>query len=196
MSQFLALMFGALACILCIIFAFQNPTTQGLSNEKNIATIFSVVALLVSIGNLYFTFFWHHEDLRLYLRFRDPLQVGTDKLDISYLFTNVGDRSVLVEDIGVLIFFRNAVSLYNPSREFDACATPYLYGQIDIQRFAPPQYRDIGTNMKDHSFLMIYKPTDIYIDGTSVVFSSATIENNKVRSIAATFDATPTNWDK
>ena len=45
MEQFIILLLGALAAILTLIFAFQNTA---ISNESRIATILSIVALVVA----------------------------------------------------------------------------------------------------------------------------------------------------
>src|ERR1700680_3129215 len=105
MTLFLVVLLGAIACILAGILASQDTSLLSFT------TIISCIALLVSMANSYFTFFWDHENLRLYLRFRDPLQVGTDKIDLTYFFTNLGDRAILVEDLAILQFTLNAHSL-------------------------------------------------------------------------------------
>jgi hypothetical protein len=66
-----------------------------------LALFVALAALLWSGANTFFTFFWHPEDLRVYLHFPTPLQVGTDTLEVNYLFTNMGNQAALIEDVAM-----------------------------------------------------------------------------------------------
>ena len=55
--------------------------------------------------------------------------MGTDKIDLTYFFTNLGDRAILVEDLAILQFTLNAHSLYNPTPEQSISARAKLITQ-------------------------------------------------------------------
>ena len=83
-AQLGIVLLGAFALMLVIALALQPWKNQ--ERTPILALAVAVAALLWSGANTFFTFFWHPEDLRVYLRFPKPLQVGTDTLNYSPKF--------------------------------------------------------------------------------------------------------------
>src|SRR5580704_1580608 len=103
----------------CIRGALVKKTGRGdiARREQPIATrqkpstaiVISVVALIWSMANTYFTFFWHPQDLRVYFRFPAPAaQVGTNTLNVNYIMSNMGNQAVLIEDVGIYELWINS----------------------------------------------------------------------------------------
>jgi hypothetical protein len=98
-AQLVLLLLGAFTLMLVIALASQPWKNQ--ERTPILALVVAVAALLWSGANTFFTFFWHPEDLRVYLRFPKPLQVGANTLDINYFISNMGNQSILIEDVTI-----------------------------------------------------------------------------------------------
>src|SRR6516162_9068100 len=73
------------------------------SRDQAIPIGISILAILASAGmsalTLWLANFWHRPDLVVYLRFPEPKQLGTNTLDVNYFFSNMGNQTVLVENV-------------------------------------------------------------------------------------------------
>src|ERR1700730_17457512 len=96
---FIILLLGAFTVMLLITLA-SKPWKYP-ERTPILALFVAVAALLWSGANTFFTLFHHPEDLRVYLRFPRPRQVGTNTLDINYFFSNMGNQAAQIEDVAL-----------------------------------------------------------------------------------------------
>jgi hypothetical protein len=85
----------------------------------------AIIALIVSVVSVYLNFFWHPESLKVYFRFTDPRQVGTSTLDLSYIFTDSGKQSYLIDSISIYEFWQKAPRLVTS----DTVVAPLRFGE-------------------------------------------------------------------
>jgi hypothetical protein len=114
-EQFVILLLGAFTVMVVIALASQPWVYP--ERTPVLALFVAVAALLWSGANTFFTFFWHSEDLRVYLRFPRPLQVGTNALDVNYFFSNMGNQAAIIEYVAINELWVNSDHLkYQRSR--------------------------------------------------------------------------------
>jgi hypothetical protein len=176
-EQFTILVLGALAAMFVITLA-AKPWAHT-ERIPILALFLSLVAVFVSGATIFFTVFWHHADFRVYFRFPEPLQVGTNTLDVNYFFSNMGNQAVLIEDVFIDELWINSNSLNIGNAELYRC------DEAIKLTFWPPEI--IHGRLKDGSWFATVKPTKIYIDGTEARWSSATVEAGKMKVISATY---------
>ena len=77
-----------------------------------LALVVAVAALFWSGANTFFTFFWHPEDFRVYIRHPNakPLQDTADTVDINYFFSNMGNQAALIEGVTMSELWINSVT--------------------------------------------------------------------------------------
>jgi hypothetical protein len=184
-EQLIILLLGAFAVTLVITLA-SEPWKYP-ERTPILALFVAVIALLWSGVNTFFTLFYHPEDLRVYIRFPKPLQLGTNTLDINYFFSNMGNQAVLIEDVSMDEIVLNSTN--KAGAELRRCDEVGLYGQSLLSIEKSEQIRE------EHLFLSIsgavlnpLKPAKIYIDGAETSSSSTTVEAGKMKAIGATFE--------
>jgi hypothetical protein len=151
------------------------------------AIVISVVALIWSMANTYFTFFWHPQDLRVYFRFPAPAaQVGTNTLNVNYIMSNMGNQAVLIEDVGIYELWINSEHSTIRGAELHFCEDTIV---IRPESLAPGSRATLST-MKG-VLVSLYQPVKTYIDGTEEKTSSISVEAGKMRVIATTFETDP-----
>jgi hypothetical protein len=201
-EQFMFLILGAFAVILVLIFASQ-PWAHA-ERTPILALLVAAAALLWSGANTFFTFFWHFSDFRVYLTFPKPEQVGTNTLDVNYFFSNMGNQTVLIQDIEIDDLWIKSADPGLVGGDLNRCDDRDLLLPTfaTFERWAPSQTWEehkpiwpsrIGPNTKPKEgvLLAVLKPTKIYIDGSEVKTASVTVETGKMKLISATFETTP-----
>jgi hypothetical protein len=172
---------------------YSAQKTVRLRTAGYVAIFISTVALLVSVANSYFSFFWHPQDFRVYLRFPEPGQVGTNTLTLNYFFSNMGNQPTFIEDVSIIEF---ALNSKNPgSIEFHVCEDqkakwffrPDLLAFGGRQLYFSQNLLPLGNGIS----ISVVQPTKISIDGIEAKFSSATVEAGKMRVIGTTFETVP-----
>jgi hypothetical protein len=134
------------------------------------------VALLVSMATLYLTFFRHIEDFRVYLRFPEPLEVGTNRLHLNYFFSNRGNEPVLIEDVSIIELWIKSEKQNIGGGELQACDNPTLL-RPDFIAFLPPDIiKSKHMYMKSGAMFSVFRPVKTYIDGTEGGSSAATVD--------------------
>jgi hypothetical protein len=186
-DQFIILLLGALTVMIVITLASQPWVYP--ERTAILALFVAVAALLWSGVNTFFTLFWQHSDLRVYLRFPKPMQVGTDTLDLSYLFSNMGNQGALVEDVSIYELWINSDHPDFGEEELHRCED-VSYIRPQFLAFTPREFRREHSQMfknKDGSLFAAVQPDKIYIDGTEAKSAAVTVEAGKMRVIGATF---------
>ena len=182
------LLLGAFAVMLVITLAsepWKHPERTPI-----FALFVAVAALLWSGANTFFTLFWHPEDLRVYLRFPRPLQVGTNTLDINYFFSNMGNQAIIIEDVAMDELWLNSNRTNIGGAELHRCDDVGHLGNT-LLTLPPPSQGPLPLN--DALFAPV-RPVRIYIDGAETSSSSATVEAGKMKVIGTKFetDTAPT----
>jgi hypothetical protein len=154
-----------------------------------LALFVAVAALLWSGANTFFTVFWHPEDLRVYLRFPKPLQVGTNTLEVNYFFTNMGNQAALIEDVAMDELWINSTPP-KIGAEFYRCDDVGYLGNIRLTyaESLPESLRKQPSPLKDGVLFAAAKPAKIYVDGAETKSASTTVEAGKMKMISATFE--------
>jgi hypothetical protein len=154
------------------------------------------------------------QDLRLYLRFPTPEQVGTDTLNVNYLFTNMGNQAVLIEDVGIYELWVNMNMKHSWSsvEKLPLCkadddifdgpeywnsllnSVPALKGKRQMKFADGVMLGDINPGAGGMT-ISLYQPVDTYVDGAEEKTSSATLEAGKMRVIATRFKTDPVPRD-
>jgi hypothetical protein len=186
-DQFIILLLGAFSLIVVITLAFQ-PWVHP-ERTPILALFVAVAALLWSGANTFFTVFWHPEDLRVYLRFPKPLQVGTSTLEVNYFFTNMGNQAALIEDVSIYELWINSDHPDFGGVELHRCED-VSYIRPQFLALTPREFRREHSQMfktKDGSLFAAVQPDKIYVDGTEAKSSAVTVEAGKMRVIGATF---------
>jgi hypothetical protein len=169
-----------------------------------LAFFLSVFALLATVANTYFSFFWHPSDLRVYLRFPDLGQLGADTLDLNYFFSNMGNQAAMIEDVAIDELFIKTDDLTGAG-ELDRCVdidllkstlealTPSVPVNVRkwVELLRGEQHRPTMRQITPSTLFSVVKPTKIYIDGAEVKTAAATVEAGKMRVIAAKFETPP-----
>jgi hypothetical protein len=149
---------------------------------------------------LYLTFFWHPERLDLYLRFRDPAQVGTSAFDLGYFFSNGSSKSYLIENVSVYeVWLKSSepVSLRHPSSkpaasDLSICMDRSHFPLSSLSLGMPSLVeRAHQWNFPNGGKLAVLHPSQIYIDGIEAKSALTLVEPGKPKSIAATFTTEP-----
>jgi hypothetical protein len=158
----------------------------------------SVLALVISIVSplvtLYFTYYRHIEDLRVYLRFPEPLEVGSNTLHLNYFFSNRGNEPVMVEDVSIIELWIKSEKSNIGGAELQACDDPTLF-RPDFIAALPKQFRNEHVTMKSGASFSSFRPVKTYIDGTEGESSAATVEPGKMKAITTTFEPDPVRWE-
>jgi hypothetical protein len=186
-AQLVILLLGAFTLMLVIALASQPWKNQ--ERTPILALVVAVAALLWSGANTFFTFFWHPEDLRVYLRFPKPLQVGTNTLDINYFFSNMGNQAVLIEDVAIDEIWVNSDRTNIGGAELHRCDDVGYLGNTWL--IHPPPLDKGPLSLNDGALLAPARPSKIVIDSAETNSSSATVEAGKMKAIDATFQTDP-----
>ena len=144
--------------------------------------IISLIALLWSMANTYFTFFWHPQDLRVYLRFPPEIQAGTDRLDLNYVFSNTGNQEVFIEDVGVYELWLTSRHSTTPASDLHLCDE-----LLSIRRPVSLASGKSTSSQMPGVLISFYRPEKIYVDGTEQDTSSTIVGASKFRVINSTF---------
>jgi hypothetical protein len=116
---------------------------------------------------------------------------------LNYFFSNMGNQSALIEDVGIYEFVLNSpYPSMSAAENFSASAASAFHVcedaislRPDMLTFSPPeaanQWMSIG--IKGRVSLRPYQPVKIYVDGAEEKTSSVTVEAGKMRAIATTF---------
>jgi hypothetical protein len=186
-EQLIILLIGAFAVMLVITLAsepWKNP-----ERTPVLALFVAGAALLWSGANTFFTWFWHPEDLRVYLRFPKPLQVGTDSLDITYVFSNMGNQTVLIEDVAMDELWVN--NDRTNIGELHRCDDVGYLGNTLLTHPPPAEFLQRHFPLGDGALFAPVRPAKIYMEGAAASSSSATVEAGKMKVINATFETDP-----
>jgi hypothetical protein len=183
------LLLGAFAVMLVITLAsepWKHPDRMSI-----FGTLVAVAALLWSGANTFFTFFYHPEDLRVYLRFPKPLQVGTNTLDINYFLSNMGNQSVTIEDVATDELWVNSDRTNIGGAELHRCDDVGYLGNSLLTTPPPPEVWNGHVTLNDGALFASVRPARIYIDGIEKNSSSAAVEAGKMKVIGTTFETDP-----
>jgi len=163
----------------------------------------AIIALIVSVGNLiayvYLNFLWHPESLKVYFHFIDPKQVGTSTLDLSYIFTDSGKQSYLIDSIFIYEFWKKAPRPVTGtiSEQLNMCTQSIVSAKSTVEAFLPMQYEKVvHYTLKDGGEAAAFHPVKIYNDGIEVKFPSTLVEAGKTKSVLATFTTDPLDKQK
>jgi hypothetical protein len=130
------------------------------------------------------------EDLRVSFRIEGG---EPNRLDVSYIFLNVGKQSALVN--GVWLFEIVALSpKADPVRYIDLCdeIEPKILPIIEMGQRIMGVGAQVGGEGQRSS---IYGPRDIRVDGIAWDLKNpVAVENGKTRIISASFDLLPEHW--
>jgi hypothetical protein len=218
MEQFAILLIGAFAVMLAITLALQSQrdgpdggAQTRFSWIQIVPVLLSTLALIASGFTIYFTFFWHFEDFVVYLRFPQPWQqLGTNTLDVSYFFSNTGNRTVFIEGVAIdelWIKSDHPGSLGPGIEELDRCIDYDLFSPT-FKEFVPfsPSLFPTSQIVTKHSpivptrpdykplpgvLLATVRPAKINIDGVEVKVATTPVEAGKMKAIGATFETEP-----
>jgi hypothetical protein len=155
-AQLVLLLLGAFTLMLVIALASQPWKNQ--ERTPILALVVAVAALLWSGANTFFTFFWHPEDLRMYLRFPKPLQVGTNTLDINYFFSNMGNQAVLIEDVAMDEIWVNSDRTDNGGAELHRCDDVGYLGNTLLIHPPPLDKGPLSVSLNDGALLVTAHP--------------------------------------
>jgi hypothetical protein len=160
----------------------------------------------MSALTLWLANFWHRPDLVVYLRFPEPKQLGTNTLDVNYFFSNMGNQTVLVENVVIdeLWIKSDKPGYSGPGMEVDRCNDPNLWmpNILTLSRIVPSvvweEHKPIPTEFGrlDPQFVQgvlfaVVKPEKLYIDGAEARTAATTVEAGKIKAIGATFKTEP-----
>ena len=190
-EQLAVLLLGAFTLMLVISLAFEPWKYPDRTPILALGVAFA--ALLWSIANTFIQFFWHPEDLRVYLRFPKPMQVGTNTLDITYYFSNMGNQAVLIEDMAMDELWVNSDRTNIGGAELHRCDDVGYLGNT-LLTLPPPEEALRGHfPLKDGALFAPVKPARTFIEGGETHSSSAIVEAGRMKAIGATFetDAAP-----
>jgi hypothetical protein len=111
-----------------LVSPLRRPATKRFFSFLGRQPILSIISLVVSVLSLltiYVANFWRPEHLEVYFRFKDPSQVGTSALDLSYFITNDGSKSYTLEDVRVYEIWSKSSQpisqLHSPPNELAIC---------------------------------------------------------------------------
>lgn len=173
----------------CLLSGAQK--TANFLTQINFTILISVVALLVSVANSYFSFLWHPQDFRVYLRFPEPSEIGTNTLTLDYLFSNMGNQATFIEDVSIIEFAINGTQPDSGGAELHVCEDSRLF-RPDFLALIPLEFRrKLQMEGSSASFFTAVQPTKIFIDGSEAKSSSAAVEAGKMRVIGTTFETDP-----
>jgi hypothetical protein len=181
------LLLGALALMLVITLASEPWKYR--ERTQILLFIVAFAALLGTSLNTFFTFFWHPEDFRIYLRSPDakPLKDKAGTVDINYFFSNMGNQSVLIEGVSMSEIWVHSATPSNGLVGLDRCNSKNysseVAGLLGSQELLPT-----STTMQDGSSFRLVRPAKIYVDGAETRSSTAAVEAGKMKVIAATFE--------
>jgi hypothetical protein len=180
------------------------------SRNQAIPIAISILAIFVSAGistlSLWLANFWHHPDLVVYLRFPEPKQLGTNTLDVNYFFSNMGNQTVLVENVVIdeLWIKSDKPGYSGAGMEVDMCNDPNLWMPTSLtlvrlvpsvvwEEHKPIQPTVFGTNPQSPQsvLLAVVKPENLYIDGAEARTAATSVETGKMKAIGATFKTEP-----
>ena len=145
--------------------------------------LLSVLALLVSVATCYFSFFWHPQAFRVFLRFPAPLEVGMTTLSLDYFFSNMGNQATLIADVSLIELWINSEHPEIGGGELHSCRDAAPFGP-SFRELLPPDVRREHIQMKSGNNFSAVQPTKVYIDGIVGETSSATVEAGKIKIIA------------
>jgi|SRR6516162_5769190 hypothetical protein len=185
-DQFIILLLGAFSLIVVITLAFQPWVYQ--ERTPILALFVAVAALLWSGANTFFTVFWHPEDLRVYLRFPKPLQVGTNTLEVNYFFTNMGNQAALIEDVAMDELWINSTPPKIGAEFYRCDDVGYLGNTRLTYADSLPEPLRKPSQLKDGVLFAPAKPAKIYVDGAETKSASTIVEAGKMKMISTTFE--------
>jgi hypothetical protein len=144
--------------------------------------------------------FWHFSDFRVYLDFPKPDQVGTNTFDVNYFFQNMGNQTVLLEDVEIDDLWIKSARPGVLGGDLDRCTDRALsFATIaTLIRILPssiweehkPIFRTSDEPIEG-MLVAVVKPTKIYIDGSEAKSAAVTVEAGKMKVITATFETAP-----
>jgi hypothetical protein len=182
-TQVVILLLGAFTLMLLITLASEPWKYPDRTHILSLIVAFA--ALIGTCLNSFFTFFWHPEDLRIYIRSPDakPLQDKPDTVDIKYFFSNMGNQAVLIDDVSMSEIWVHSATPNNGLAGLDRCNSQAYSGQV-ASLLGTPELLP----MQDGSRFRLVRPTKIYGDGAESKSSAAAIEAGKMKVISATFE--------
>jgi hypothetical protein len=166
-EQLAIVLLGAFAVMLLITLASEPWKSP--ERTPILALIVAIAALVWSGANTFFTFFWHPEDLRVYIRSPNaippldtPPQEITDTVDVNYFFSNMGNQAALIENVAIGELWIKS-TIRHPA-ELDRCISEGYLAEILSSLASPPVRHEI--TLTDGSGFRLARPTKIYIDGS------------------------------
>jgi hypothetical protein len=176
------------------------------------------MAIVISISNTYFNFFWYPESLKVYFRIVDPKQIGTSTLQMKYIFSDTGKQSYLIDDVFIFEFWLNTPIVQKVADELTAhVPKPKLDRKdaeelnttlsddlnmctqkivVPVDEFVPKPYENIPYTLNNGGRAKAFQPEHLYVDGTETQFHSVVIKAGETRSILAMFSTMPLDKQK
>jgi hypothetical protein len=157
--------------------------------------IISFFALISPGLNVYMSQFWKPDDLVVYFRLPEPTQIGTERLKMSFIFSNSGRNSAFIEDVSIIqILYKNKPN--NSSLpDYGICKEQSVFPP-DFRALMSPETRRLPSVDKKGRMSVFYTPTTIYLDGAPSQFSALNIDAGKQRAISAIFETIAVDWSK
>jgi hypothetical protein len=158
--------------------------TQGLG-------MLSIIISTAALGTTFVYDFWKPEDLVVYFRFSNPIEIGTNQLHLNYIVSNSGKSPAFVEEVSLVQIHYSKITNDQLPLDFDICngdaLLPYTY---TLDR------ADLKSTWKDKlgRYTRFYAPSKTYVDGIESVFSSLHIDAGSQRVISTLYDTDPLDW--
>jgi hypothetical protein len=150
-----------------------------------IGLLITFIGLLINFAALYFSNFYKPEDLSLAARVSQRDQIGTDRLELTLVFTNRGTQPAVVEKIVLALLYGRAATI-------EGASDWKVEGAIWVpEHFTATPART--TKMQDGTLLSVYDGSKVTLNNQSMPTTSALIAAGNVALMDLTFETAPIN---
>lgn len=173
--------------------AVKSPSTSHMTGM--VQSVTSLVAILALAFTVYTYFVLPPDGLTEVSKFPSPMQIGTDKLTVTYIFSSTGKLAHLIQDVGIYEIYKHTDEQSNDD-ESGLCLDERLGGP-SLVALLPQEAKDLLTNYNNEMMAKYTAPTRVVLaDGPRDEFDTMLVPAQEQRAITATFRTSPANRDK